>query len=93
MPCWITWSPARSVPPSRSISSRASSEPSERATVQILHWRKSTYSGDSSNCVELATVHTAVHIRDSKNPAGPRLTVEASAWAHFVSRMARSRPQ
>ncbi|MEU2777535.1 DUF397 domain-containing protein [Streptomyces sp. NPDC007162] len=93
MPCWITWSPARSVPLSRTTSSRASSEPSERAAVHILHWRKSTYSGDSSNCVEMATAHAVVHIRDSKNPAGLRLTVEASTWAHFVNGMTRSRPQ
>ncbi|MEU5308148.1 DUF397 domain-containing protein [Streptomyces sp. NPDC021562] len=61
--------------------------------MQILHWRKSTYSGDSSNCVEMATACTAVHIRDSKNPAGLRLTVEASTWARFVNGMTRSRPQ
>ena len=53
--------------------------------MHILHWRKSTYSGDSSNCVEVATTPTAVHIRDSKHPVGPRLTVSGSAWTHFVS--------
>ncbi|MGW2958359.1 DUF397 domain-containing protein [Streptomyces sp. NPDC001220] len=51
-----------------------------------LHWQKSTYSPDASNCVEIATAPSAVHIRDSKNPVGPHLTVSASAWAHFVSR-------
>ncbi|MEV6765349.1 DUF397 domain-containing protein [Streptomyces sp. NPDC051105] len=61
--------------------------------MHILHWRKSTYSGDSSNCVEVATTPAAVHIRDSKNPAGPRLTVGSSTWAHFVSRVAQPRPQ
>ncbi|MEU9243406.1 DUF397 domain-containing protein [Streptomyces sp. NPDC048385] len=89
MPCWTTWSPAHSAPPSRTTSSRASSRTSERATVHILHWRKSTYSGDSSNCVEVATAPAAVHIRDSKNPTSLHLTVESSAWAHFVTYLAR----
>ncbi|MFF7476339.1 DUF397 domain-containing protein [Streptomyces sp. NPDC008092] len=93
MPCSTTWSPARSAPPSRTPSSRASSRTSERATVHILHWRKSTYSGDSSNCVEMATTPAAVHIRDSKNPEGLRLTVRSSAWTHFTSCLPQPRSQ
>ncbi|WP_406436396.1 DUF397 domain-containing protein [Streptomyces sp. NBC_00631] len=61
--------------------------------MHILHWRKSTYSGDSSNCVEVATAPAAVHIRDSKDPAGLHLTIESSAWAHFDTYLARPRPQ
>ncbi|MEU5402623.1 DUF397 domain-containing protein [Streptomyces sp. NPDC005963] len=52
-----------------------------------LIWFKSSYS-DSSNgndCVEVATAVGAVHIRDSKNIAGPRLAVASSAWADFVT--------
>ncbi|MFE2061502.1 DUF397 domain-containing protein [Streptomyces sp. NPDC059467] len=92
MPCWITWSPARSAPPNRATSSRASSRTSERATVHILHWRKSTHSGDSSNCVEMATTPSAVRIRDSKDTSGPHLTVTPSTWAHFVSGVIRLKP-
>ncbi|WP_089106615.1 DUF397 domain-containing protein [Streptomyces hyaluromycini] len=58
-----------------------------------LRWQKSTYSPDASNCVEIATTPAAVHIRDSKNPAGLHLTVGSSTWAHFVSRVAQPRPQ
>lgn len=52
-----------------------------------LHWFKSSYS-DSSNgndCVEVAVAVPTIHIRDSKNPTGPGLTVTATAWADFVS--------
>ncbi|MFD3481688.1 DUF397 domain-containing protein [Streptomyces sp. NPDC058665] len=52
-----------------------------------LEWFKSSYS-DSSNgndCVEVATTLTAIHVRDSKNPQGPRLGVSPTAWASFVA--------
>ncbi|WP_369366011.1 DUF397 domain-containing protein [Streptomyces sp. CG4] len=52
--------------------------------MQILHWQKSTYSGDSSNCVEIATTPAAVRIRDSKNSTGPQLTVTPHTWAAFL---------
>ncbi|MDX3487568.1 DUF397 domain-containing protein [Streptomyces anulatus] len=51
-----------------------------------LRWFKSSYS-DSSNpndCVEVATAPDAVHVRDSKNLQGPRLTVARAAWEAFV---------
>ncbi|NUV71415.1 MULTISPECIES: DUF397 domain-containing protein [unclassified Streptomyces] len=56
-----------------------------------LHWFKSSYS-DSSNpndCVEVATAPDAVHVRDSKNPHGPRLALVPAAWAGFVAYAAR----
>ncbi|MCK8434046.1 DUF397 domain-containing protein [Streptomyces sp. D2-8] len=53
--------------------------------MQTLHWRKSTYSGDGSNCVEIATTPTTVHIRDSKNPDGPHLTLRSTTWMEFLS--------
>ncbi|GAA2907734.1 DUF397 domain-containing protein [Streptomyces mexicanus] len=49
-----------------------------------LTWQKSTYSGDASNCVEIAPTPTTVHIRDSKTPTTPHLTVAPSAWAEFL---------
>jgi len=36
-----------------------------------LAWRKSSYSGSENACVEVS----AVAVRDSKNPAGPRLHI------------------
>ncbi|MEU5533773.1 DUF397 domain-containing protein [Streptomyces sp. NPDC020362] len=50
-----------------------------------LHWQKSTYSPDASNCVEIATTPSAIHIRDSKTSTGPHLTVTSSTWADFLS--------
>jgi hypothetical protein len=49
------------------------------------HWQKSSYSGDASNCVEIAAAPTTIQIRDSKNTTGPHLTVTPSTWASFVS--------
>jgi hypothetical protein len=37
--------------------------------VPTIHWQKSTYSGDSSNCVYVAATPTgAVHLRESDEP-------------------------
>lgn len=56
--------------------------------MQILQWQKSTYSGDSSNCVEIAATSNATHVRDSKRAQGPRLAFHPSAWAPFLSHTA-----
>ncbi|MFE6869150.1 DUF397 domain-containing protein [Kitasatospora sp. NPDC057692] len=49
-------------------------------------WRKSSYSGAQSECVEVA-LDTAevVPVRDSKDPGGPALVFQADAWASFVA--------
>lgn len=48
-------------------------------------WFKSTYSGgDGDDCVEVAAAPSAVHVRDSKNAAGPQLTLSPGAWADFI---------
>ncbi|WP_328311243.1 DUF397 domain-containing protein [Streptomyces sp. NBC_00442] len=49
-------------------------------------WHKSSYSGSEGGaCVEVATHPSAVHVRDSKNPEGPALTLNPTAWHGFVS--------
>jgi len=45
-----------------------------------LTWRKSSYSGGGENCVELADGA----VRDSKNPAGPVLSVNVTALVTAV---------
>jgi hypothetical protein len=51
-----------------------------------LQWFKSSCSGDEGgDCVEVAAHRAAVHVRDSQNPAGSRLTVAPEAWAAFRS--------
>ncbi|MGJ5754073.1 uncharacterized protein DUF397 [Streptomyces puniciscabiei] len=48
-------------------------------------WRKSTHSGgEGGDCLEVATHPTAIHIRDSKQPAAPHLTVTPAAWSAFL---------
>ncbi|MFI6014908.1 DUF397 domain-containing protein [Streptomyces sp. NPDC051243] len=49
-------------------------------------WRKSTYSsGEGGECVEVATCPHTIHIRDSKNPTGPRLAVTPTTWSAFLA--------
>lgn len=49
-------------------------------------WRKSSFSTDASNCVEVAFAEpTAVAVRDSKNQHGPTLAVPVVTWRSFVS--------
>ncbi|MGW7422892.1 DUF397 domain-containing protein [Streptomyces sp. NPDC054813] len=50
-----------------------------------LKWFKSSYSDNEGGaCVEVA-LSTAVHVRDSKVPAGLEVRVAAPAWVAFVS--------
>jgi len=49
-------------------------------------WRKSSYSGGAnSDCVEIALTCDDALIRDSKNPAGPRLALPAPALRGLLS--------
>ncbi|WP_235618489.1 DUF397 domain-containing protein [Embleya scabrispora] len=50
-------------------------------------WRRSTYSGATSNCVETAPDTDAVLVRDSKVAAGPVLELESGAWQTFIGRI------
>ncbi|MFI2709983.1 DUF397 domain-containing protein [Micromonospora sp. NPDC018662] len=54
----------------------------EMATAR---WRKSSYSGNEGNCVEVADdLPGVVGVRDSKDVAGPSLTFSATHWGSFV---------
>jgi hypothetical protein len=49
-------------------------------------WRKSSYSGSTNNCVEVADGFSGMlPVRDSKDPNGPVLVFRAGAWQDFVS--------
>ncbi|MGW3242022.1 DUF397 domain-containing protein [Streptomyces sp. NPDC001070] len=51
-----------------------------------LAWFTSSYSGsEGGDCVEVAHGPGAVHVRDSKDPAGPALTFTAEEWTAFVA--------
>lgn len=50
-----------------------------------LVWRKSSYSGaEGGDCVEVASCPGTVHVRDSKDEAGPIVSVAPDGWAAFV---------
>ncbi|GHF45796.1 hypothetical protein GCM10018790_24540 [Kitasatospora xanthocidica] len=51
-----------------------------------MKWFKSSYSTtDGGECIEVASCASAVHVRDSKDKAGPTLTFSPSAWSAFIS--------
>lgn len=52
-----------------------------------LHWFKSSYSdsNEPGDCVETAPTAATIHVRDSTNAAGPRLTLSPAAWSSFVA--------
>lgn len=52
-------------------------------------WRTSSYSGTNGGCVEIAPTAVLVHIRDSKNRTGPRLTVPTTTWHAFLGAITR----
>ncbi|GAA0207573.1 hypothetical protein GCM10010492_01430 [Saccharothrix mutabilis subsp. mutabilis] len=49
-------------------------------------WRKSSRSGGTGgDCVELAHTRSAVLVRDSKNPDGPKLVFTPAHFAGFLN--------
>jgi hypothetical protein len=48
-------------------------------------WKKSSYSGNSGNCVEVAHLGQAVAVRDSKDTSGPVLVVTCDEWQSLTS--------
>jgi hypothetical protein len=47
-------------------------------------WRKSSYSSANGACIEVAHLREAIAVRDSKDPAGPKLIFTRQAWAAFL---------
>lgn len=51
----------------------------------VLEWFKSSYSSEEGGaCLEVAAHPTTIHIRDSKTPTTPHLTVTPTAWTAFL---------
>ncbi|MFJ6465778.1 DUF397 domain-containing protein [Streptomyces sp. NPDC091387] len=61
------------------------------ACLEVAYdWRKSSYSSEQGGaCVEVAAHPRAVHVRDSKNPEGPALTLAPATWAAFTGHVGR----
>ncbi|MGW7750528.1 DUF397 domain-containing protein [Streptomyces violaceusniger] len=69
-----------------------SSEHTVSDASTLTGWHKSSYSGGSTpqgECLEVARGHADVPVRDSKDPHGPALIFEPSAWSAFVSAVKR----
>ena len=47
-------------------------------------WRKSSYSGTQSSCVEVAFGATRAAVRDSKDPDGGALVLSPASFAALV---------
>lgn len=58
-------------------------------SIQPQHdaWRKSSYSGQDSNCVEVALDPQNARVRDTKARQSGHLEVSAQAWRSLVERL------
>ena len=52
-----------------------------------LTWRKSTYSGGTGGCVEVASSGSSVLVRDSGDRTGPVLIVTCAHWLGLLRRV------
>lgn len=50
----------------------------------FANWRKSSYSGTESDCVEVAFGATRAAVRDSKDPDGGALVLSPASFAALV---------
>lgn len=48
-------------------------------------WRKSSFCGNETECVEVAVGGERVRARDSKDRAGAMLVFSRSAWTEFIT--------
>jgi hypothetical protein len=56
--------------------------------LSCAEWRKSSYSSQSGNCVEMArNLPGLVAVRDSKDPDVGRLVVSREAWQVFMKKV------
>ncbi|MFJ1611883.1 DUF397 domain-containing protein [Streptomyces sp. NPDC088251] len=54
--------------------------------LEAATWRKSSYSGQSGDCVEVAGgVSGFVPVRDSKDASGPVVTFSGRSWSAFIA--------
>ncbi|MFF0719772.1 DUF397 domain-containing protein [Verrucosispora sp. NA02020] len=61
------------------------------ADLTGAHWRTSTRSSSNGgNCVEVTdNLPDIVGVRDSKDPSGPALAFDPTAWQAFVAQLAK----
>ncbi|GAB3458237.1 DUF397 domain-containing protein [Streptomonospora sediminis] len=54
-------------------------------------WRKASYSGANTNCVEVADLPGAAAMRDSKHPDAAHLVFPPAEWAAFLRSVGEAR--
>ena len=53
--------------------------------LSCAQWHKSSHSGQSGNCVEVArNLPGLVAVRDSKAPGGAKLVISRESWRVFI---------
>lgn len=55
--------------------------------IEFGSWRKSSFSLDEVNCVEVAHGAEAVGVRDSKQTDGPVLVFAPGSWSRLVDQL------
>ncbi|WP_346012082.1 DUF397 domain-containing protein [Streptomyces sp. SID3343] len=57
---------------------------------QQVAWRKSSYSEQVGECVEVASPYPDLAVRDSKDPASGKVRVAPAAWQALLNRVQAS---
>lgn len=51
----------------------------------VHRWRKSSYSGNQTNCVEVGSTGDGAAVRDTKDREGGHFTTDHAQWSAFIS--------
>jgi hypothetical protein len=61
--------------------------PSRQSRHSTPVWRKSKFSGNAGECVEIADGEQSVLVRDSRNPSGTVLEFSPGQWSSLMRRI------
>ncbi|MGW1679830.1 DUF397 domain-containing protein [Saccharopolyspora sp. NPDC002376] len=52
---------------------------------RATNWRKSSYSGNQTNCVEVGALADGAAVRDTKNRAAGYFVADHQQWSNFLT--------
>lgn len=61
--------------------------PARQGRHSALAWRKSSASGESGGCVEIASNEALVLVRDSRDRSGAMIAFPSAQWSAFIRRI------